>query len=90
MLTLVQTGHSESEVMPILLYGKAFWAPLVSFIEDHLVREYRTIYPEGRRLFTVVDSVDEAQYRIEQLYMNHGRICRIDRGRKSELLPDYF
>lgn len=78
MLTLVQTGHSETETLPILLYGETFWKPLVSFIETSLAERYKTISPKDRKLFTVVDSVDEAERYIDLLSTRRQmRVCRI-------------
>ena len=58
MLTLVQTKKIEQ--IPIVLYGKDFWAPLIKFFESHLLKKYKTVSPEDLELIKVVDSVDEA------------------------------
>lgn len=57
-LTLVQTrkiGH-----MPIIIFGKKFWQPMISFLETKLAKQYKTILPEDTELYRFVDTVDEA------------------------------
>ncbi len=58
MLTLIQTKKIER--IPIVLYGKDFWDPLISFFKKSLLKQYKTISKEDLDLFQVVDSVDEA------------------------------
>lgn len=58
LLTLIQTKKIER--IPIVLYGKEFWDPLVTFFSKQMIKEFRTISKEDLDLFVVVDSVDEA------------------------------
>lgn len=58
MVTLIQTKKIER--IPIVLYGKDYWEPLVKFFKTTMLKEYKTISPEDLELFHVVDSVDEA------------------------------
>lgn len=58
ILTLVQT--KKIRPIPIVLYGKEYWTPLVEFFNQHLLNQYHAISPEDMNLFRVVDSVDEA------------------------------
>jgi uncharacterized protein (TIGR00730 family) len=58
MLTLVQTKKIEK--IPIVLYGKDFWDPLMKFFETAMLKKYKTISPEDLELIHVVDSVEEA------------------------------
>jgi len=58
ILTLVQTKKISK--VPIVLYGKEFWEPLIGFMKDQLLEKFETISPEDLDLFHVVDSVDEA------------------------------
>lgn len=58
ILTLIQTKKIKQ--VPVVLYGKAFWEPVVSLLENHLLGNYRTINQEDLAFFKVVDSVDEA------------------------------
>lgn len=58
IVTLVQT--KKIKPVPIVLYGKEFWTPIVDLFRNHLLGKYATISPEDLDLFVVVDSVDEA------------------------------
>lgn len=58
IITLIQT--KKIRPLPIVLYDKKYWEPLVAFMRDHLVAEWKTIDPHDLDLFVVVDSVDEA------------------------------
>lgn len=58
MLTLIQTHKIER--IPIVLYGKEFWTPLLKWFETDLLKKYKTISKEDLDLIKVVDSVDEA------------------------------
>lgn len=58
ILTLIQTKKIER--IPIVLYGKEFWDPLIRFFEKDLLKKHNTISPEDLNLFHVVDDVNEA------------------------------
>lgn len=58
IITLIQT--KKIRPIPVLLYGKEFWSPLVRFFEQDLVKKFGTLSPEDLKIFEVVDSVDEA------------------------------
>jgi uncharacterized protein (TIGR00730 family) len=58
MLTLIQTKKITK--VPIVLYGKDFWTPLITYMRDTLLKQYKTIDAEDLDLFVLVDSVDEA------------------------------
>ena len=75
MLTMVQTEHSEP--LPIILYGGQYWQPLTAFIEEKLLETYRTISQADVKLFTIVNSVDEAEHYINSLDIVQTRICKI-------------
>jgi uncharacterized protein (TIGR00730 family) len=63
IVTLVQTRKISN--IPIVLYGKAFWTPLLTFMKEVLVKQYETIDSTDLDIFTVVDSVDEAHAYIQ-------------------------
>ena len=75
MLTQVQTGHSSK--LPIILYGKDFWSPLVSFIEEKLDAKYNTISEFDKKLFVVMDSVGETERYISSLNIENNRTCQL-------------
>ena len=57
-MTLIQTKKIEK--IPIVLYGKDYWNPLVNVFKTTLLKEFKTISKEDLDIFQVVDSVDEA------------------------------
>lgn len=59
MLTLIQT--KKIAPVPIVLYSKAFWDPLVAIFKEQLLEKYETISEEDLDLYVVVDSVEEAE-----------------------------
>jgi uncharacterized protein (TIGR00730 family) len=58
IVTLIQTRKIER--LPILLYGKEFWEPLLRFFEQDMMKKFHTISPEDLSLFQLVDTVDDA------------------------------
>lgn len=58
IITLIQTEKITK--IPVVLYGKDFWGPIMQVFEKILLKEYKTISKEDLDLFHVVDSVDEA------------------------------
>lgn len=59
ILTLIQTEKISR--VPVILYGKDFWQPLIAWMKDELLNKYHTIDTEDLKLFTVVNSVNEAE-----------------------------
>lgn len=58
IITLVQTGKIRN--VPIILFGREYWTPLLSFIEKTLYEKHAAIDEKDLKLYTLVDSVDEA------------------------------
>ena len=58
IVTLVQTKKIRK--IPIILFGREYWEPLLSFIEKTLYQKNATISESDLSLYTLVDSVDEA------------------------------
>ncbi len=58
IITLIQTKKISK--IPVVLYGKDFWDPLMEYFENHLLKKYGTISKEDLELFHIVDSVDDA------------------------------
>lgn len=56
-LTLIQTGKMEP--MPIVLYGKAYWTPMIDWLRNTMAAEGK-IALEDLDLFTVADDPAEA------------------------------
>jgi uncharacterized protein (TIGR00730 family) len=55
ILTLSQTGKIPR--VPIILYGKEYWSGLDAFIRDTLIKEYETVEPIDRELYTITDDI---------------------------------
>ena len=64
IITLIQT--KKIEPIPVVLYGRDYWEPLVRFFEQDLLKKHKTISVEDLELFKVVDSVDEAMKYIDK------------------------
>ncbi len=58
IVTLIQT--KKIEPIPVVLYGKGYWGPLLEWFEKELLKKYKTISKEDFEIFHVVDSVDDA------------------------------
>ena len=76
MLTMIQTGVAEP--VSIILYGKEFWQPIHSFMQNALAETYMTIAKEDTQLYTILDSVDEAEHYIESLNLSQTRACKLN------------
>lgn len=59
IVTLIQT--KKITAVPVVLYGKDFWEPLVTWMKTDLLSKYETISKEDLDMFVIADSVDEAE-----------------------------
>lgn len=75
MLTLIQTGYSEC--VPIVLYGKNFWDPLVEFLDTYLAKEFKTISEFDTKRFVILDSVEEVERYVQRLNITNSRSCKV-------------
>jgi uncharacterized protein (TIGR00730 family) len=58
IITLIQTKKIEK--IPVVLYGREYWEPLIRWFEKDLLKKHKTISKEDLDLFVVVDSVNDA------------------------------
>jgi uncharacterized protein (TIGR00730 family) len=58
IVTLVQSRKIRK--VPIILFGRSYWEPLLAFIEKTLYKERKAIDESDMKLYTLVDTVDEA------------------------------
>lgn len=65
MITLIQT-HKTGPV-PVVLVGTEFWQPLLAWVRSTLYEKYRAISAEDMKLFTLVDTADQAYATIHEL-----------------------
>ncbi len=56
--TLIQT--KKIEPIPIILVGKEFWTPILEWIDKELIKKYKTVSEADSKIYTLVNSVDEA------------------------------
>jgi hypothetical protein len=68
IVTLIQTKKIDD--IPVILYGKEFWEPLLRYFEKDLLKKFKTISPEDMEIFHLVDSVDDAY----KVIMKHAKI----------------
>lgn len=60
LVTLVQTHKIDRESVPLILVGKEFWSPLLTYINDIVFEQYKGIDKEDMRLYYLVDTAQEA------------------------------
>jgi uncharacterized protein (TIGR00730 family) len=65
-MTLIQTEKVEE--FPVVLVGKAFWAKLIGWMDNVMLRRHRNIAPEDMEMFHMTDSLRQVMEIIE-----HGR-----------------
>lgn len=58
IVTLIQTKKIEN--IPVVLIGKEYWAPLIAWMKECLLKQHHTISEGDLDIFTLVDSIDEA------------------------------
>jgi uncharacterized protein (TIGR00730 family) len=75
IITLIQT--KKIEPIPVVLYGKEYWTPLLEFFKSDLLEKHGTISPEDLELFHLVDSVDEAMKYITKEVKNIKNVKQI-------------
>lgn len=58
IVTLIQTKKITQ--IPVVLYGKEFWTPLLAFMKEEMMKKHKTIHKEDLEIMHLVDSVEEA------------------------------
>lgn len=58
LIVLIQT--KKAEPIPIVLVGKEFWTGFLKWIDEQMVRSNKTINKEETRIYTLVDTAEEA------------------------------
>lgn len=57
--TLIQTGKADRDV-PIVLFGREFWTPLLEWARENLVAKWHTVSPNDLKIWQVTDDLEEA------------------------------
>ena len=68
-LTLIQTKIIGR--FPIVLVGRSYWQGLVDWLEGTMLQQERNINPEDLKLFSLVDTTDEAVKAINDFYAKY-------------------
>ena len=58
ILTLIQTGKIPH--VPVILFGSDFWNPIITSLNDMMLKKYQTIDPGDFDLCEITDSLDRA------------------------------
>lgn len=58
LAVLIQT--QKMEPIPIVLVGIDFWSGLLKWIDEKMYKEYKTVSKEEMKIYTVVDTAEEA------------------------------
>ncbi len=58
IITLMQTKKIER--LPVILYGKEYWEPLLRWFEKDLLKKYGAVSVEDLELYHLVDNVNDA------------------------------
>ena len=64
LLTLIET--KKTPPVPIVLYGRSFWQPLLTFIHKTLHEEFKTISEMDETIVRVADTAEEAMQLISE------------------------
>jgi len=73
-LTLIQTQKTNPS--PVVLIGKDFWQPLVTWLRTSLLDRHQTISPSDMDVFILTDDLDEAVTYIKENAEQAGPVWR--------------
>ena len=59
MVTLIQT-KKISDKIPMIIVGKDFWQPFLNWVDETMLKKFKTISPEDPNIFQLVDTAEEA------------------------------
>lgn len=65
MVTLIQTRKIKP--IPIILVGKTFWTPLLTWIENDVHKKYKAIDETDMKIYHLVDNAEEAYAYIKEI-----------------------
>ncbi|MEI7584740.1 TIGR00730 family Rossman fold protein [Runella sp.] len=68
-LTLIQTKKIGR--FPIVLVGHSYWSGLMDWIKSTMLEEENNINPEDLKLFSIVDTAEEAVHVIDEFYAKY-------------------
>ena len=59
IVTLIQTKKIRQKI-PVVLIGKEYWTPLLSWIEQDMFKKFETIDEADMQIYQLVDTAEEA------------------------------
>lgn len=59
MVTLIQTGKMSDQI-PVILVGKKYWQPMISWLNEYVCNQSHNISPEDLSILQIVDTAEEA------------------------------
>ncbi|MFN8344530.1 MAG: TIGR00730 family Rossman fold protein [Spirosomataceae bacterium] len=68
-LTLIQTKKIGR--FPIVMVGRSYWSGLIDWIKATMLEKENNINPEDLKLFSVVDTAEEAVHVIDEFYAKY-------------------
>lgn len=75
MVTLVQTNKVSR--IPIVLVDKQYWTPLIDWIKNTMLKEYKTISKDDLDIFHLVDTPEEAYEYIMKKVDQNGNLKQV-------------
>jgi hypothetical protein len=86
LVTLRQTGKMDPMV-PVILIGRDYWEPLVTWMERTLLEKYHTIAADDLKIWTLTDDLEEAAQLVEAS-MERQRELRLNLKGRETKTPD--
>lgn len=68
-LTLIQTDKIGR--FPIVLVGRDFWAGLIEWLQEQVLKKYKNISPEDLHIFRTADTSEEVVEVIDEFYRRY-------------------
>jgi uncharacterized protein (TIGR00730 family) len=59
IITLIQTKKISVKI-PVILIGKSYWEPLITWIDKEMYRRFKAIDKEDMKIYQLVDTAEEA------------------------------
>ncbi len=87
IITLVQTGKHESTT-PIILFGRSYWEPLITWMQHELRDHLHTIGPHDLTMMTVTDDIDAAVELVDKGLQHQAAVWLKQKGRSRKTATD--
>ena len=74
-------------MVPVILIGRDYWEPLVTWMERTLLEKYHTIAPDDLKIWTLTDDLEEAT-QLVVASMERQRELRLNLKGRETKTPD--